>query len=428
MAAMPAHIVTLGLNHVSAPVSVREKVSFPLNEIQPALAGLRSAFGKQVHEAALLSTCNRTELYCAVEPAVVERLPEWLADVRQLQPSHLQPHVYKHSQEQAVRHAFRVASGLDSMVLGEPQILGQLKDAVRVADASGSLGTVLHQLFQRSFAVAKDVRTQTAIGEQSVSMAAAAVRLAEQVFGDLAECAVLFIGAGEMIELCAAHFAARNPRRMAVANRTRERGEWLASRIHAEVLRLADIPDRLADFDVVVSCTASTLPIVGLGMVERASRQRKRRPMVMVDLAVPRDIEPEVGQLEDVYLHTVDDLAQLVQTATEARRAAVGQAEVIIDSQVRDFLNWLDRRSAVPLIQDLEQSAAELREAELDRARKALARGDDPNKVLEQLAHQLTRKFLHPTLAELNRADAPQREQLQHWVPRLFPRRGQRHH
>ena len=419
MPAMPAQIVTLGLNHVSAPVSVREKVSFPLDQIQPALAGLRSAFGNQVHEAALLSTCNRTELYCAVEPPVVERLPEWLADVRQLQPRHLQPHVYQHSQDQAVRHAFRVASGLDSMVLGEPQILGQLKDAVRVAGESGSLGTVLHQMFQRSFAVAKDVRTQTAIGEQSVSMAAAAVRLAEQVFGDLAESAVLFIGAGEMIELCAAHFAARNPRRMAVANRTRERGELLASRIHADVLRLADIPDRLADFDVVVSCTASTLPIVGLG---------KRRPMVMVDLAVPRDIEPEVGQLEDVYLHTVDDLAQLVQTATEARRAAVGQAEVIIDSQVRDFLNWLDRRSTVPLIQELEQSATDLREAELDRARKALARGDDPHEVLEQLAHQLTRKFLHPTLAELNRADAPQREQLQHWVPRLFPRRGQRHH
>lgn len=418
---MSVDVLTFGLNHVSAPVSVRERVSFPIDVLKPALDGLRSTFGSSVKEAAILSTCNRTEIYCAAEPHVSEHIPTWLADFNSLESGSLQPHLYEYQQNDAVRHAFRVASGLDSMVLGEPQILGQMKDAVRAANAAGSLGTLLHQLFQRTFSVAKEVRSQTAIGAHSVSMAAAAVRLAERVFGDLSQASVLFIGAGEMIELCATHFAAVNPRHMVVANRTLERGEALASRFVAKTMKLSDIPERLADFDVIVSCTASSLPILGLGMVERATRSRRHRPMVMVDLAVPRDIETEVGRLADVYLYTVDDLGRMVQSGTDARRAAVVQAEAIIETRVQNFMHWLQNREIVPAIIDFQAAADQVRLNELERARRLLARGDSPELVLEQLAHSLTQKYLHGPMAALNRSESEERQQLLSLLPRLLP-------
>jgi glutamyl-tRNA reductase len=418
---MSVSVLALGLNHVSAPVSVRERVSLPEDLVRPALTALRQAFGGAVKEAAILSTCNRTELYCAAEPHVAERLPSWLAEFNQIEAGALEPHMYLHGRDEAVRHAFRVASGLDSMVLGEPQILGQMKDAVRAAEEAGALGTLLHQLFQRTFSVAKEVRSTTAIGAQSVSMAAAAVRLAERVFGDLAQCKVLFIGAGEMIELCATHFAARQPASIVVANRTLERAENLANRFSAGTMRLADLPDRLAQFDVVVSCTASTLPLLGLGMVERATRQRKRKPMVMVDLAVPRDIEPEVSQLDDIYLYSVDDLGAVVQSGTDARRAAVVQAEAIIDARVRNFMHWMQVRANVPVIRDLQTTAQSIQTLELERARRLLAKGESPEAVLEQLAHGLTQKYLHGTMTALNQSDATERQELLHWLPRLFP-------
>ena len=418
---MSVSVLALGLNHVSAPVSVRERVSLPEDLVRPALTALRQAFGGAVKEAAILSTCNRTELYCAAEPHVAERLPSWLAEFNQIEAGALEPHMYLHGRDEAVRHAFRVASGLDSMVLGEPQILGQMKDAVRAAEQAGALGTLLHQLFQRTFSVAKEVRFTTAIGAQSVSMAAAAVRLAERVFGDLAQCKVLFIGAGEMIELCATHFAARQPASIVVANRTLERAENLANRFSAGTMRLADLPDRLAQFDVVVSCTASTLPLLGLGMVERATRQRKRKPMVMVDLAVPRDIEPEVAQLDDIYLYSVDDLGAVVQSGTDARRAAVVQAEAIIDARVRNFMHWMQVRANVPVIRDLQTTAQSIQTLELERARRLLAKGESPEAVLEQLAHGLTQKYLHGTMTALNQSDATERQELLHWLPRLFP-------
>ena len=418
---MSVSVLALGLNHVSAPVSVRERVSLPEDLVRPALTALRQAFGGAVKEAAILSTCNRTELYCAAEPHVAERLPSWLAEFNQIEAGALEPHMYLHGRDEAVRHAFRVASGLDSMVLGEPQILGQMKDAVRAAEEAGALGTLLHQLFQRTFSVAKEVRSTTAIGAQSVSMAAAAVRLAERVFGDLAQCKVLFIGAGEMIELCATHFAARQPASIVVANRTLERAENLANRFSAGTMRLADLPDRLAQFDVVVSCTASTLPLLGLGMVERATRQRKRKPMVMVDLAVPRDIEPEVAQLDDIYLYSVDDLGAVVHSGTDARRAAVVQAEAIIDARVRNFMHWMQVRANVPVIRDLQTTAQSIQTLELERARRLLAKGESPEAVLEQLAHGLTQKYLHGTMTALNQSDATERQELLHWLPRLFP-------
>src|SRR5690606_23881970 len=254
-------------------------------------------------------------------------------------------------------------------------------------------------------------------------MAAAAVKLAERVFGNLGEVKVLFIGAGEMIELCATHFAAQRPKAITVANRTLERADVLAGRFGAQTLRLADLPQELAKYDVVVSCTASSLPILGLGMVERATRQRRHKPMVMVDLAVPRDIETEVGRLDDVYLYCVDDLGRLVQTATDARKAAVVQAEAIIETRVQNFMQWLGSREVVPVIRNLHAAAGDIRAAELERARKALARGDDPEAVLEQLAQGLTQKYLHGPLAALNQSEGESRQQLLNWLPRLYPLR-----
>ena len=423
---MSVDVLTFGLNHVSAPVSVRERVSMPLDVMRPAIEGLRAAFGSSVREAAILSTCNRTEIYCAAELHVSDKIPAWLADFNKVESGSLQPHLYRYHQNEAVRHAFRVASGLDSMVLGEPQILGQMKDAVRAASEAGALGTLLHQLFQRTFSVAKEVRSQTAIGAHSVSMAAAAVRLAERVFGDMSQTNVLFVGAGEMIELCATHFAALKPRNMVVANRTVERADILASRFSAKAMKLTDLPGRLADFDVIVSCTASSLPILGLGMVESATRLRRHKPMVMIDLAVPRDIETEVGRLADVYLYTVDDLGRMVQSGTDARRAAVVQAEAIIETRVQNFMHWLQNRQIVPAIIDIHQAADQVRQAELDKARRLLAKGESPEAVLEQLAHGLTQKYMHGPLSALNRSEEAEREQLLSLLPRLLPRTERR--
>ena len=308
------------------------------------------------------------------------------------------------------------------MVLGEPQILGQMKDAVRAAEDAGAMGTTLHQLFQRSFAVAKEVRTSTEIGAHSISLAAASVRLAGQLFEDLSDIKVLFVGAGEMIDLAATHFAAKNPKAMTVANRTLERGEKLATRFGAEVMRLADLPSRLHEFDAVISCTASTLPIIGLGAVERAVKLRKHRPMFMVDLAVPRDIEPEVKELPDIYLYTVDDLAHVVQTGKDSRQAAVAEAEVIIDAGVQNFMHWLDQRRSVPLIQQLNAQTDEWRAQEIARAKKLLAKGEPVDVVLEALSRGLTQKMLHGALAELHAGNADNREATAQTVSRLFLR------
>lgn len=420
-------VFALGLNHTTAPLDLRGRFAFAPEQLAPGLRQFRQRLQRAMPEAALVSTCNRTELYVAAEPRAASELlrpaVEWLAEQGGVAPAQLQSYSYLREGREAARHAFRVASGLDSMVLGEPQILGQMKQAVRQAGEAGTLGCTLHQLFQRSFSVAKEVRTATEIGAHSVSMAAAAVRLAAQLFEDLREIRILFVGAGEMVELVATHFAARSPKSMALANRTLERGEKLAGRFGAEAMRLAELPARLHEFDAVVSCTASTLPIIGLGAVERALRARRHRPMFMVDLAVPRDIEPEVGQLGDVYLYTVDDLSALVQTAGERRQAAVQQAEAIIDAGVLSFAHWMDQRAAVPLIRALHRQADDWRELELRRARRRLARGDGVDTVLDQLAQAMAHKMLHGALAELHAApDAAERERLAGTVARLFLR------
>jgi len=424
-------LLTVGLNHQSAPVSLREKIAFPSATIREAVAAARNWFdtapADKEPEAAILSTCNRTELYAAVDdsaPALqqdaMERAAHFLSARHAVPYAELRAHLYAYPQADAVRHAFRVASGLNSMVLGEPQILGQMKEAVREAEAAGGLGTYLQQMFQRSFAVAKEVRSTTEIGLHSVSMAAAAVRMSERLFDRIDRQNILFVGAGEMIELCAAHFAARNPAGITIANRTVDRAQALAYRFNAHTLRLAELPDRLHQFDIIISCTAASLPIIGLGMVERAVKTRRHRPMFMLDLAVPRDIESEAGRLPDVYLYTVDDLATVVQAGLDGRQAAVSHAEAIIESRVQGFMQWLEARSVVPVITALHQQAEALRMAELERARRMLARGESMDVVLEQLSRGLAAKFLHGPQQALHQAEGAERERLATLLPTLF--------
>jgi glutamyl-tRNA reductase len=408
-------LFALGLNHQTAPLAVRERVVFHVERLREALGELKRGLAR---EAAILSTCNRTELYVALdEPAAAA---QWLARYHRFEPEGLSPYLYTLPREQAVRHVFRVASGLDSMVLGEPQILGQLKEAARAAESAGTLGTLLHKLFQRSFAVAKEVRSTTQLGAASVSMAAAAVRLAARIFPRLADQHVLLIGAGEMIELCATHFAAQSPARMAVANRTLERAEKLARRFNAQPIELRSLAEHLHEYDVVVSCTASSLPILGKGLVERALRARRHRPIFMVDLAVPRDIEPEAGELDDVFLYTLDDLGQVVSTNLDARRSAVAQAEAIIDTQVGQFMHWMRTRENVPLIRALRGRADEARREELERALKLLARGEEPRQVLDALSQGLVNKLLHAPTRALSDTAGEERQALTELLARLY--------
>lgn len=394
-------LYALGLNHHTAPLAIRERVAFQAESLGEALHDLTRA--GEVREAAILSTCNRTELYFTAEQA--QAAADWLARFHELSLTEVSPYLYAYPERDAIRHVFRVASGLDSMVIGEPQILGQVKDAVRTAEAAGTLGMLLNKLFQNTFAVAKEVRSTTAIGANIVSMAAASVHLVERIFGRISEQHVLFIGAGEMIELCAAHFAGARPASMTVANRTEERAQALASRFGARTMRLDGIGEALPKFDVIVSCTAAPLPIVGLGMAERAVKARRHRPMAMIDLAVPRDIEPEIGEMDDVFLYTVDDLAQVVDSGLESRQQAVVEAERIIDTRVDGFLHWLGLRGVVPTIRALREQADEAREAELERALRLLRRGDDPEQVIAALAHRLTNKLTHAPSRYLHEAE-----------------------
>ncbi|MFA5171290.1 MAG: glutamyl-tRNA reductase [Sulfuriferula sp.] len=409
-------LLTIGINHETAPVNIREQVAFHADGMEAALHDAISSGA--VKEAAILSTCNRTEIYCnaADQDAVIN----WFAHYHQLDSHTIAPYIYALPHVDAARHAFRVASGLDSMVLGETQILGQMRLAVKTAEQAGTMGIVLHKLFQHTFAVAKEVRTVTEIGANSVSMAAASVRLAERIFPSISEQNVLFIGAGEMIELCAAHFGARRPKHIMVANRTVKRAQLLADRYQGSAISLQELPEHLARYDIVVTSTASQLPILGKGMVERALKTRRHRPMFMVDLAVPRDIEVEVGELADVFLYSVDDLGAIVKQGMENRMAQVGDAEAIIDVSVRQFAHWLDTRELVPTIRSLRDQAERVRRHEVERALKLLAKGGSPEQVLEAMSHSLTNKFLHHPTHALNHADDGERQALVATLSRLY--------
>jgi glutamyl-tRNA reductase len=410
-------LLILGINHHSAPLEVREKLAFPADRQRDALADLAAQPG--VAEAVLVSTCNRTEVICRAESE--EAIRAWLGVAAARAGVTLESHLYCHTDEAAIRHAFRVAAGLDSMVIGEPQILGQVKQSVRTAESIGTLGSMLGRLFQHTFSVAKQVRTETALGAQSISMAAAALKLAQNLFGDLARTKVLLIGVGEMVELAATYFVAQQPQAVVVANRTLARGEAFAERFSAKAIALADLPSRIAEFDIVITGTASSLPILGKGLIERALKVRKHRPMFIVDFAVPRDVEAEVASLPDVFLYTIDELGSIVQEGVESRRGAVAEAEAIIERQVAVFREWQGARAAVPAIVELRRRADTYREAELANAKKRLGRGDDPQTVIEALARGLANKFLHHPSQALSRAGEAERDLLARAIGILYP-------
>jgi glutamyl-tRNA reductase len=403
-------LLVVGVNHRTAPVSLREKVFFDADRLPDALRDLCATDG--VHEAVIVSTCNRTEIYCSQFDSDLDRPGRWLARQQGLCETDLTPYLFGLTEGEGVRHLLRVACGLDSMVLGEPQILGQIKDAYRAAVAHRALGRLLNRLFQHAFQVAKQVRTDTAIGTSPVSVAFATVRLAEQIFGDLGRHTALLIGAGDTIALVARHLHERGTQRIIVANRTLERAQCLAVPLGGYAIPLSQVGNHLKEADIVVTATSSAGPVLDRAVVERALRARKHRPMFLVDIAVPRDIDPTVGGISDVYLYTVDDLESVIQDNLHSRQIAARQADEIITSQVHCYMDWVGSLDAVAVIRAIRARADARRERVLVAARRRLALGDDPRDVLEQLARRLTNTLIHPPSAKLRAADNTDREAL----------------
>lgn len=411
-------LLALGINHKTAPVEIRERVAFTPEKLPVALRELHAM--NPVNEVAILSTCNRTELYCGVEGDDSRLVREWFSRFHELRPDEVEPYFYAHPDKGAVRHILRVASGLDSLVLGEPQILGQMKQAYSSATRAGTVGQLLNRLFQHTFSVAKQVRTDTAIGASPVSVAFAAVSLSKQIFSDLSRHTALLIGAGETIELVARHLHQSGIGRIIVANRTVERAHNLASEFGGYAIALSEIPDHLAEADMVISSTASQLPILGKGAVETALKARKHRPMLLVDIAVPRDIESQVSELEDVFLYTVDDLQEIISEGLRSRQEAAQQAEEIIDTQVAHFMSWLRSLSAVDTIRAYRENAEMLRDEVLAQAHRQLLAGRSADAVLDELARQLTNKLMHNPCYSLRQAGYDGRTELLDAARELF--------
>lgn len=411
-------VFTFGINHATAPLEIREKVAFSPASINEALRQAKDAL--KTDEVAILSTCNRTEIYVAPGNPVVEPLLSWLADYHGVPLEELASCHYVYQGEEAVRHMMKVACGLDSMILGEPQILGQMKSAYAVAQQAGTVGSGLHNTFQQVFAVAKRVRTETAIGENPVSVAFAAVSLAQQIFSDLRNDTALLIGAGETIELVARHLKDQGVSKMIVANRTLGRAKEVAEHFGAEAIVLGDIPAHLHRADIVISSTASPLPLLGKGTVETALKRRKHKPMFMVDIAVPRDIEAQVGELDDVFLYTVDDLRQVIDQGRRSREAAAAKAQVIVDEGVGFFQAELRALQAVSTIKAYRQKASELADQELEKAKRLLQRGEDGERVLELLARGLVNKLTHTPTIKLREAGAAGRQEMISLTQELF--------
>ncbi|MDS4032316.1 MAG: glutamyl-tRNA reductase [Candidatus Contendobacter sp.] len=416
-------LLALGLNHRTAPVGVRERVAFAPDRVGTALRDLLDRGG--AHEAAILSTCNRTELYCGLNDRDGGQVVEWLGDYHLLPTVDLQPYLYRYADRQAVRHILRVASGLDSLVLGEPQILGQVKAAYQTANGAGTLGTRLERLFQHTFAVAKQVRTDTRIGASPVSVAFAAVGLAKQIFADLPKRAALLIGAGDTIELVARHLHENGVGRLIVANRTLERAHALVAPFGGYAIALDEIPAHLGEADMVIAATASPGLMLDAARVQSCLKQRRRRPMFMVDLAVPRDIDPAVAGLDDVYLYTVDDLKDIIQENLRSRKAAAEQAEEIIDHQAEHFMGWLRAQDSVASILALRQQAEAIRDEALARARRQLAQGKNPAEVLDLLANLLTNKLIHSPCAGLREAAAQGDAEMLNLINNLYRLNGE---
>ena len=411
-------LLALGINHQTAPVRIRERVAFGPECLVSALRDLVNRGG--VREAAILSTCNRTELYCNLEQAENRIILRWLGDYHAIKLAELQPYIYQHPDYSAVRHILRVTSGLDSMVLGEPQILGQVKSAYRAASLAGTLGTQLNRLFQHSFAVAKQVRTDTRIGESPVSVAFAAVSLAKQIFADFSKQTALLIGAGETVELAARHLHENRIGRLIVANRTLERAHELALPLAGYAIELGEIHAHLAEADIVIASTASPVVLLEQSQVRSSLKRRKHRPVFMVDLAVPRNIDPQVGALEDVYLYTVDDLKEIVQENLQSRQEAAKQAEEIIAAQVDHFMIWLRTLHTASHICTLRRQAEALRDRTLERAQRQLKQGKDPEEVLRYLANTLTNRLIHAPTKGLREAGAQERTDLVDAIKTLY--------
>lgn len=403
-------LIAVGINYNTAPVSIRERLSFPADNLHTALRELWQT--QEINEAAILSTCNRTEFYCTSSSSNQQIVIDWVARNKQISPKDFSPYLYTYVDSALIRHMFRVACGLDSMILGEPQILGQMKTAYQAACDAGTLGKKLGKLFQHTFSAAKKVRTDTAIGSSPVSVAFAAVQLAQQIFDKLSEQTALLIGAGETIELTARHLTQQGIGRIIIANRTYDKAHTLAAQFNGYAIDLSELPVHLAEADIVISSTASPLPILGKGRVESALKKRKHKPMFMVDLAVPRDIEAEVEHLRDVYLYTVDDLQQTIDQNMNSRRQAAEQAEEIIDTQVDHFLTWLRAQSAQATIRDYRFSAEQMRDEALEKALASLKNGLDPEDALHRLAHTLTNKLIHTPSTQIRAAAENERHDL----------------
>ena len=398
-------LITVGVNHKTAPVAIRERVAFAPEKMIDALSSLISE--KTANEAVIVSTCNRTELYCSVDDLdKSDDVVSWLGQYHGIDVVDLQKYCYTHLDNDSVRHVMRVASGLDSLILGEPQILGQVKSAYAVSQEGNCLGPELESLFQRSFSVAKRVRTDTAIGENPVSIAFAAVSLAQRIFADIRNSTALLIGAGQTIELVARHLKENGIKRIIVANRTLARAETLANELNAEAIMLGDIGDYLSQADIVISSTASQLPIIGKGMVERATAKRRHSPMLLIDIAVPRDIEPEVESVKDAYLYTVDDLHSVIEENVRARQDAAKAAEQMIEEGVESYRRVVESRKVSDLIVTFRQSADDIKNTELEKALKGLEMGQAPEQVINKLAHSLMNKLIHAPTRYLRDAGA----------------------
>jgi glutamyl-tRNA reductase len=428
-------LLNLGVNHHTAPVDIRESVAVSPEVLQDSLIDLRKYLqgngSGHKPEVAILSTCNRMEIYCAAndveytENHLEDRAFEWLAAQNNVQKDELRPYIYSAKESDAVKHAFRVGSGLDSMVLGETQILGQMKKAIENANQVGTLGAYLKPLFNKTFSVAKVVRGNTQIGAHSISIAGASIKLVERIFGQVSDCNILFIGAGEMIGLCANHFAGKAPKKIAISNRTVDRGSELIKafadkNLRTDVFPLVDLPKQLHEYDVVVSCTASSLPIIGMGMVKTALKARQSRPIVLIDLAVPRDFEPEIKTLKNAYLYSIDDLGEIVSAGKANRVDSIGDAEKIIERGVVEFYETLEKRAVVPIIKSIQNVGEQYQKIELEKASRRIANGDDPMVVLSHMAIALANKFMHAPIHALKQSSDANLEEYKQIISKIY--------
>lgn len=411
-------IWALGINHKTASVAVRERVAFDPASMSDILKSLRQL--ESVSEVVVLSTCNRTEIYCTADQYCSEQVTLWLQQNHEIAQGDLDASLYALTDNEAVAHTMKVASGLDSLVLGEPQILGQMKSAFAFAQDAGTVGSELGRLFRQTFSIAKRVRTDTAIGQNPVSVAFAAVRMAQHIFADMHQSRALLIGAGETIELVARHLRQAGVEQITLANRTLARGQNLAREVHAEAVLLEDIPLVLPAADIVISSTASPLPILGKGMVEHALKRRRHKPIYMVDIAVPRDIEPEVGSLADVYLYTVDDLRDIIEENVRSREDAAEQANKLIHAAVDHYMRELKALDAVSTLTDVRNYVETVRDEQLEKAIKQIQNGGDPEKILRTFAHTFGNKMLHKPMTALRRAGAEGRREVLDWSRELF--------